>query len=277
MLWTLVVIVIILVIGTIWIIGAREPVYSVKDGEPAWFVAVRANATPRFTPGVRITWSGAADFPLIGAEESYWTRFYVLAGGRVGQSPLLSDDMEDAFVARIALFAPPSFALGMLRSLCNLGIIAKPKGEVMRNVDGVHFRKDVIPNNESIAALLSRPTAYAPTMVNFLAYLPQANYADGRAGSGADAYRRYGTVAMKTVYRTGGALMFYGRVLEIVRPATAGPAAGVWDDVAAMRYPSPSAILSMENVPEYHAALHHRDAGLARTIVVATQPIPSAD
>jgi len=174
MLWTLVVIVISLVIGTIWIIGAREPVYSVKDGEPAWFVAVRANATPRFTPGVRITWSGAADFPLIGAEESYWTRFYVLAGGRVGQSPLLSDDMEDAFVARIALFAPPSFALGMLRCLCNLGIIAKPKGEVMRNVDGVHFRKDVIPNNESIAALLSRPTAYAPTMVNFLAYLPQA-------------------------------------------------------------------------------------------------------
>ena len=118
MLWTLVVVAIILILGTIWIVGAREPVYSVRDGEPAWFVAVRTNSTPRFQPGVRITWRGAADFPLIGAEEEYWTHFCILAGGGVDQSPLLSDDVEDAFVARISMFAPPSFALGALRAMC---------------------------------------------------------------------------------------------------------------------------------------------------------------
>lgn len=277
MLWVLLLFAIALVVGAIWIIGAREPVYSVKDGEPAWFVAVRSSTPPRFAPAVRITWSGAADFALIGAEDGYLTSFYILAGGRADENPLISDGVEDAFVARIAMFAPPSFALGMLRTMCKLGLLPKPKGEVMRNVDALEFRKDVVPSNESIAALLSRPPSYAPTMVNFLAYMPDAKYADGRASTGAAAYRRYGTVAMKTVYRTGGALMFYGKVLEIVQPAKAGPSVGVWDDVAAMRYPNPSAILSMENVPEYHAALYHRDAGLARTIVIATQPIPAAN
>ncbi|HVK79216.1 MAG TPA: hypothetical protein VM915_01255 [Verrucomicrobiae bacterium] len=276
MLWTLIVVAIILIVGVIWIIGAREPVFSVKDGEPAWFVAVRTNTAPRFASGVRITWSGAADFALIGAEEGYWTRFYILAGGKAGESPLLPDGEEDALVARISMFTPPSFALGMLRAMCKLGLLPKPKGPVMRNVDALEFRKDIVPTNESIAALLSRPQDYAPTMVNFLAYAPAAKYADSRVSTGAAAYRRYGAVAMKTVYRTGGALMFYGKVLEIMRPAKAGPSVGVWDDVAAMRYPNPSAILSMENVPEYHAALYHRDAGLARTIVIATQPIPDA-
>jgi len=37
-----------------------------------------------------------------------------------------------------------------------------------------------------------------------------------------------------------------------------------------MRYPSPAAILTMENVADYRAALHHRDAGLERTVVIAS-------
>lgn len=274
--WALALIAVVLVVGVIWIIGAREPVFSVKDGESAWFVAVRAAKAPSFAPGVRVTWSSVADFALIGADEAYWTHFFILAGGRAGDSPLPPGDIEDAHVARISLFAPPAFALGSLRVLCKLGILAKPRGEVARNIDGLEFREDVMPTNESIAALLSRPPGYAPTMVNFLAYHEQAAYPDARPSTGAAAYRRYGAVAMKTVYRTGGALIFYGKVLEIVQAAKAGPAIGKWDDVAAMRYPNPSAILSMENVPAYRAALHHRDAGLARTIVIATKPVAAA-
>ncbi len=266
----------ILAIGAIWITGAFEPVFGVKSDDPAWFVALRGAQPPRLAPGVQVRWSGGADFPLIGGDEGYWSRFYVLAGGKAGETPLALDDVEDAFVVRISMFAPPSFALGILRTLCTLGIFGKPQGDVIRSIDGVEFRKDVMPSNESIAALLMRPPTYSPTMVNFLSYYPVAKYADGRPSTGATAYQRYGRVAMKTVYRTGGALIFYGKVLEIVHAAKAGPCVGVWDDVAAMRYPNPPAILSMENVPEYRAALHHRDAGLARTIVIATQPIPSA-
>ena len=267
----------VLALGAIWIIGACEPVFGIRSDDPAWFVALRGAQAPRLAPGVQVRWSGAADFPLIGGNEAYWSRFYILAGGKAGEAPLSLDGVEDAFAARISMFAPPSFALGMLRAMCKLGILGKPKGDVIRSIDGVEFRKDVMPNNESITTLLTRPQTYSPTMVNFLAYHPEAKYTDGRASTGAAAYRRYGTVAMKTVYRTGGALIFYGKVMEIVRPAKAGPFMGVWDDVAAMRYPNPPAILSMENVPEYRGALHHRDAGLARTIVIATQPIPSAD
>ncbi len=267
----------VVAVAALWIIGACEPVFGIRSDDPAWFVALRGTQAPRLAPGVQVRWSGAADFPLIGANEAYWSRFYILAGGKTDETPIALAGVEDAFVARISMFAPPAFALGMLGAMCKLGILGKPKGDVIRSIDGVEFRKDVMPSNESIAALLTRPPTYSPTMVNFLAYHPEAKYIDGRASTGAAAYRRYGTVAMKTVYRTGGALIFYGKVLEIVRPAKAGPCMGVWDDVAAMRYPNPAAILSMENVPEYRAALHHRDAGLARTIVIATQPIASAD
>jgi hypothetical protein len=40
--------------------------------------------------------------------------------------------------------------------------------------------------------------------------------------------------------------------------------------IAAMQYPNPPAILSMEHALDYRAALDHRDAGLERTLVVAS-------
>jgi hypothetical protein len=83
---------------------------------------------------------------------------------------------------------------------------------------------------------------------------------------------RYCLVAMRTVYSTGGHLLFAGRILSVLREPKAGPTIGRWDDLAAMRYPSPSAILSMEHAPDYHAALDDRDAGLERTLVIATTP-----
>ena len=37
-----------------------------------------------------------------------------------------------------------------------------------------------------------------------------------------------------------------------------------------MHYPNPAAILTMEHAPDYRDALHHRDAGLERTVVIAS-------
>ncbi|UPT63501.1 MAG: hypothetical protein M0D54_02795 [Hyphomonadaceae bacterium JAD_PAG50586_4] len=171
----------VLALGVIWIIGACEPVFGIRSDDPAWFVALRGAQAPRLAPGVQVRWSGAADFLLIGGNEPYWSRFYILAGGKADETPIALDVVEDVFVARISMFAPPAFALGMLRAMCKLGILGKPKGDVIRSIDGVEFRKDVMPNNESIAALLTRPPIYSPTMVNFLAYHPEAKYTDGRA------------------------------------------------------------------------------------------------
>jgi hypothetical protein len=48
---------------------------------------------------------------------------------------------------------------------------------------------------------------------------------------------------------------------------------GHWDQIAIACYPSPAAMLTMLGDPDYKAAHVHRVAGLARTRLVATQPL----
>lgn len=111
-------------------------------------------------------------------------------------------------------------------------------------------------------------------MVNFFRYREQARYPDdqGAPVSGRRAYSRYGMVALETVYRTGGRLVFFGRVEETVLEAKSGPMTGAWDDIGVMQYTEPKAILTMEQVPKYRDALKHRDAGLAQTVIIASTP-----
>ena len=245
----------------LWLIGGEEPVYRLREAR--WFIAVRGE-TPPLPHGARLVWSAAADFPLIGAEDAYWSRFLLVAG----DAPPNMAACDDAYVARLRMFAPPRMALGLLRVLIATGVLTRPEtGDVAADAQQLGFRADVMPGAGAIANLLARADDYAPAMVNFLSYYDAAR--DGQ-GTGAAAYRRYGMVAMRTVYRTGGHLLFYGAVEEVVRVARAGPTMGVWNDIAAMRYPNPRAILSMEHVPEYRAALKHRDAGLDRTVVIAS-------
>lgn len=252
-------------IALAWAMGAREPVFAISGGGPHWFVALK-RAKPGvldLAPDVKVAWASRADFAFIG-DEAYWTDFLILSGGAAHAPPLaLSADTQDAFIARVKLARPPKLALGVLILLIAVGVLSRPAGPVIKDASALGHNRAHLPSNESIAALLSRPEAYAPAMVNFLQYHP----GDGRA-----AYARYGRVAMRTVYRTGGHLLFYGRILEVLRAASAGPCAGAWDDVAAMYYSRPEAILSMEHAPDYRASLHHRDAGLTRTIVIASTP-----
>jgi hypothetical protein len=253
------------VVAALWMIGAREPVYRMRGEGAVWFIAVRGEAA--LAPGVRVLWSASSDFALIGAEDAYWTRFLVVSGP--GASPLAGEAFEDVYVARLRLLTPPRMALGLVRLLVLTGILSRPSTETVATDPGaLGFRADAMPSAKAVATLLARPAGYAPAMVNFLAYRDHAPGGE----TGRAAYRRYGLVAMRTVFRTGGALLFYATVTGIVRAAKAGPTVGAWHDIAAMRYPHPRAILSMEHVPEYRAALKHRDAGLARTVVIASTP-----
>jgi hypothetical protein len=255
-----IIVVIVAMAVALWVLGAREPVYHLRKAN--WFVAVRGAvaADPAGT-----IWSANSDFALIGAGDPYWTRFLLVTGET---APNLNG-VDDAYVARLRMFAPPPIALGLLRFLIAAGTLSRPSTQdVITNAEALRSRTDIMPNSIAIAALHARPADYAPAMVNFLSYYDQSK--DGQ-GTGAAAYRRYGMVALRTVYRTGGHLLFYGAVKEVIRVAKAGPTMGVWADIAAMRYPNPRAILSMEHVPEYRAALKHRDAGLERTVVVASR------
>jgi hypothetical protein len=262
-------------IGALWAVGAREPVYAIAGGdEPHWFIAVRGNVGP-LAAGVTERWRSRTDFTVIGAapEDAYWHTFIIASGAATDTLPLALDTAEDAYVARVKLRKPPPLIFGVLRTLIGLGILTKPEGPIVQDAQALSFRADVMPSATSITRLLAQPSAYAPAMVNFLAYYKDAQYRATQAGvSGRAAYLRYGIVAMRTVYRTGGHLLFTGRILSVLREAKAGPTVGRWDDVAAMRYPNPPAILSMEHAPDYHAALDDRDAGLERTLVIATTP-----
>jgi hypothetical protein len=252
-------------------------VFAIVKPGATWFMAVRARDPVTFAPqlaqGVTQTWSSSADFTLIGDGDAYWHRFIIAHGEAT--TPLASDNaIEDAFVARVSLRAPPPLLLGVLRLLVWLRVLPKPDGPLVQDAQSISFRSDVMPGAAAIQRLLAQPPAYAPAMINFLAYRQEAQYPAGHPPvSGRKAYLRYGLVAMRTVYRTGGHLLFAGRITEVVRQAKAWPHVGRWDDVAAMRYPAPHAILSMEHAPDYHAALDDRDAGLDRTIVIASTPV----
>lgn len=257
-------------VAIVWLIGAGEPVQRLGSASPAWFVMLKGGEAPTLAPGVRLRWRSLIDAPMT-AGEAYWDACLILTGGAHDAEPLtLGSGTQDAYIARIDLLAPPALALGVLRVLVTLGVLAKPTKPPGTDPETLGFRTDILPTKANNEALLARPASYRPAMVNFLKYFDQARYPDGRASTGAEAYRRYGAVALQTVYRVGGTLQFYGRVRDVLREPDAGPTLGAWDDVAVMLYPNPSAIATMEQVPVYHAALHHRDVGLERTVLLAS-------
>ena len=260
-------------------LGGREPVYKLGAVEPVFFVALKYRGAPgsgeKLAPGVEVRWTVDADFVFVGAGEAYWNRFMILAGGAAEAMPLsLPDNVEDAYVARLALGKPPRLALGTIRFLTAAGIWRKPGGDVSADLGHRKFRAEVMPSVETIRTLLEKPPSYRPAMVNFLKYYPTARYAEPRPGttavSGRAAYGRYGIVALQTVYRTGGHLVFYGRIDAVLQDARSGPTLGPWDDIAVMQYAEAKGILTMENVPKYVAALRHRDASLDRSIIIAS-------
>ena len=110
-------------------------------------------------------------------------------------------------------------------------------------------------------------------MVNLLKFRARAEYPDGHElarepGSGAEAYARYGAVAVRKVAERGG------RLVLLLRPdqGVVG-SAGDWDQIAIVEYPSRTAFLEMLADPEYQAATVHRSAGLESTVLLATTPL----
>ena len=259
--------------------GRQEIVYAVSDAFPQWFVAVRfregeARRSVALPIGITLKWGSSANFTFVGTGACYWDRFLLLTGSpRDSRLPIFLDPhVEDAYVVRVRLGRPPVMMLGLLRFLHDIGLRQMPEGEITTNPEHISARPDAMPTQDAIATLLSCPPDYRPAMVNFFRYRERAQYdpADEAQVSGRRAYSRYGAVALETVYRTGGRLVFFGRVEETLLEANAGPMTGTWDDIGVMQYTEPKAILTMEQVPKYRDALKHRDAGLAQTVIIAS-------
>lgn len=129
------------------------------------------------------------------------------------------------------------------------------------------------PTQEQLRSLLEADRDGPLQFVNLLGYHERARYPAGhelagRGGSGAEAYARYGAVALRHVTQRGGRLA----LMNAVEQTIIGPEDG-WHQVAIMQYPSSAAFVDMLRDPDYAAALVHRDAGLAKTVVLVTRPL----
>jgi uncharacterized protein (DUF1330 family) len=138
---------------------------------------------------------------------------------------------------------------------------------------GDHGLGGINPDEGQLRAFLTSDAGGPLQFVNLLSYRAQAQYPEGHelaaAGlSGADAYGRYGAVALDHVARRGGLLTVYNDVLQVIIGDT-----GLWDQVAVMQYPDTNAFVDMIRDPAYQAGLVHRDAGLAETAVLVTRPL----
>lgn len=129
------------------------------------------------------------------------------------------------------------------------------------------------PDAGQLRALLEADRDGPLHFVNLLAFHDEARYPDSHdlaaAGlTGEQAYARYGEVALDHVTRRGGRLVTFNVVEQTVIGTEAG-----WHQVATMEYPDTGAFVDMVRDPAYTAALVHRDAGLAATLVLVTRPL----
>lgn len=131
----------------------------------------------------------------------------------------------------------------------------------------------VNPTVEQLRALLVADRDGPLHFVNLLSYRELAQYPAGhemasRKLTGEQAYGLYGQVALKHVLQRGGRLVTWNGVEQAIIGADTS-----WHHVATMEYRSTDAFIEMVTDPEYDASLVHRDAGLAKTLVLVTRPL----
>ena len=149
---------------------------------------------------------------------------------------------------------------------------AEEEATLVRELGG-HGSGGINPSEDQLRTLLSSGEEGPLQFVNLLSYHALARYPEGHelAGAGltgAEAYGRYGAVALDHVVRRGGTLILYDDVLQVL----IGPAAP-WDQIAIMEYPGTAAFIDMIGDPDYQAALVHRDAGLAETSILVSRSL----
>ncbi len=136
----------------------------------------------------------------------------------------------------------------------------------------------ITPNVDQFAELAAAPDDAPVVMLNLLQFKAQADGSgdSGASGAtGADEYSRYGDRARRMVEERGGRVLWMGAVDQVL----IGDMTEGWDAIALVEYPSRAAFIEMVTTPEYTKAHEHREAGLARTLLLAchASPAMSAD
>jgi uncharacterized protein (DUF1330 family) len=128
--------------------------------------------------------------------------------------------------------------------------------------------RSIDPTADQVRALRDTGRDGPVVMLNLLKFRETADYDDGEAISGAEAYARYQHAFTVTVGAISQAEVLFEGPAEQVFIGIAGTPETDWDKVLIVRYPTRGHFLAMMADPDYRAALRHRYAGLARTVLL---------
>lgn len=270
-------------LGGLWVLSSKQPSRAIQQRRKVVFMSVRL-ADPGASRSSILSdtgalWHKAGLFPFLGAEHNDWTDFLVLPDGsglpqRIQNQP----GVEDVYAAEVRLSRVPPLFVAVLRAMHLLGLSKKPSNPLPERAEDLLAQFEgnaaTLPTVSSIESCYECHADVSVTMVNYLDYNALET---GGKKAGRDLYNRYGFEAIKSVHRVGGQFLFAGRVTNVLVEAKHGGAtAGLWDDLAAMIYPDPTAILYMEQHPDYKRSLRWRDQALARSVVIASTDIGRA-
>jgi len=268
----LIALILIAILG-LWILGRQQPSQKLSGHTRVVFLSLK-HQDPGFVRrtnfgGDEALWQASTVLPLIGVNDPYWTDYLILPEGTalLGDPEMLSA-FEDVYAAEVELTKVPAIFLGLLRAQHFLGTTKRPDGPLPEVINAEMGRTDLLPTTDTALAMQTLPEGQQLTMVNYLAYVQSET---GAKEAGRRMYNRYGIEAMKAVHMVGGQFLFAGQITEVLIVSETATTAGVWDDLAAMIYPDPTAIFYMEQSSDYRDALSYRDQSLVNTIVIATE------
>jgi uncharacterized protein (DUF1330 family) len=120
---------------------------------------------------------------------------------------------------------------------------------------------DIRPTKDQILELINAPDEGPVVMLNLLKF---------KASGGSKEYGKYGDSVVQMVEKTGGKVLWLGKVDQTL----IGPTDETWDAVALVQYPSRKAFIEMTSTKEYDSAHEHREGGLERTRLLACTARP---
>ena len=105
-------------------------------------------------------------------------------------------------------------------------------------------------------------------MVNLMRYREQAVYADGRETTltGREADDVYAPIDV--LADLGAEVVFFGDVTHQLQGDTPQ-----WERIGVVKYPTRRSFIDMQSRPDFAEKYAHKEAGMAETIIIGTQPI----
>jgi uncharacterized protein (DUF1330 family) len=130
------------------------------------------------------------------------------------------------------------------------------------------------PDRARFALFKDLPRDEPIHMLNLVRFRAQADYPDGRAASGREAYAAYSRESGPIFRTLGGRILWSGRPqLMLIGPETGED----WDIAFIAEYPSGQAFVDMIRDPAYQTAALHRTAAVADSRLIRMAPNPSGD